>query len=169
MTVKLTQQIKPEAVSQAIKLISLAAKLLFENGPTTRRMVEAVTQMGETLGLRATLIPHWGELTLRADDDKTSRYESFVSEPAGVDMHRVAAAMQLVDNFNAGKIDIDNAQFALEDIKRFPPASTLRFALMAAAGAAALAVIFGAAHLVSLMLIAVSAGLGACLRRGSPG
>jgi uncharacterized membrane protein YjjB (DUF3815 family) len=40
-----------------------------------------------------------------------------------------------------------------------------RFALLAAAGAAALAVIFGATHLFSLLLIAISAGAGACLRR----
>ena len=40
-----------------------------------------------------------------------------------------------------------------------------RFALLAAAGAAALGVIFGTAHWFSLGLIALSAGLGACLRR----
>ncbi len=160
------EQMKPAAVSPADKLMSLAARLLFENGQTTRRTVEAVAQMGETLGLRATLIPRWGDLTLRTDDDTSSRYESFAAEPAGVDMHRVAAVMQLVDDFHAGGIDIGTAQSDLEAIGRYPPASTLRFALMAAAGAAALGVIFGAAHLPSLALIAFSAGLGAVLRRG---
>jgi uncharacterized membrane protein YjjP (DUF1212 family) len=166
MSGTLTELIKPAAVSQSLELMSLVANLLFENGQTTRRMVEAVTQMGDTLGVRATLIPHWGELTLRVDDDKSACYESFAAEPAGVDMHRVAGVMQIVDDFNAGKIDIDTALSALEAIRRFPPASTLRFALMAAAGAVALGVIFGAAHLPSLVLIALSAGVGACLRRG---
>jgi uncharacterized membrane protein YjjP (DUF1212 family) len=110
MATKLTEQNKAAAVSQAVELMSFAAKLLFENGQTTRRMVEVVTQMGDTLGLRATLVPHCGELTLRVDDDKSSRYASFAAEPAGVDMHRVAAVMQLVDDFNAGKIGIDKAQ-----------------------------------------------------------
>jgi uncharacterized membrane protein YjjP (DUF1212 family) len=112
------EQIKPAAVSQADKLMSLAARLLFENGQTTRRIVEAVAQMGETLGLRATLIPRWGDLTLRVDDDTSSRYESFAAEPAGVDMHRVAAVMQVVDDFHAGGIDIGTAQSDLEAIDR---------------------------------------------------
>ncbi len=43
--------------------------------------------------------------------------------------------------------------------------SLVRFALLAAAGAAALGVIFGLTHPLSLMLIALSAGMGACLRR----
>jgi uncharacterized membrane protein YjjB (DUF3815 family) len=54
---------------------------------------------------------------------------------------------------------------ALKAITQFPPVSTARFALMAASGAAGLGVIFGAAHALSLALIAFSAGAGACLRR----
>jgi uncharacterized membrane protein YjjP (DUF1212 family) len=142
------------------------AKLLFENGQTTQPTVEAVTRMGDALGLRATLFPRWGELTLRLDNDNSSRYETFAAEPDGVHMQRVADVTQIVDDFSAGAIDIDTAQSALEGVGRLPPASTLRFALMASAGAAALGVIFGAAHPLTLVLIAVSAGIGACLRRG---
>jgi uncharacterized membrane protein YjjB (DUF3815 family) len=43
--------------------------------------------------------------------------------------------------------------------------SLARFAIAAAAGAAALGVIFGVSHPISLLLIAVSAGTGACIRR----
>ena len=103
------EQVKPEAVSQADKLMSLTAKLLFENGQTTRRTVEAVAQMGETLGLRATLMPRWGDLTLRVDDDTSSRHESFEAAPTGVEMHRVADVMQLVDDFNVSRTDIGTA------------------------------------------------------------
>ena len=53
----------------------------------------------------------------------------------------------------------------LEAIEKTPPVSAPRFAVMAAAGAAALAVIFGAGDLITLMLVALSAGSGACLRR----
>jgi uncharacterized membrane protein YjjB (DUF3815 family) len=46
-----------------------------------------------------------------------------------------------------------------------PPASTWLFTLAAAVGAAALAVIFGASHLVAVTLILLSAAAGAILRR----
>src|SRR5258706_9613821 len=55
---------------------------------------------------------------------------------------------------------------ALGKISRAPPASTVLFALAAGAGAVALAVIFGVAHSVPVMLIFVSAASGAVLRRG---
>jgi hypothetical protein len=51
-------------------------------------------------------------------------------------------------------VDAAAAQSALEAITRLPPDSIARFALLAAAGAAALGVIFGAADLLSLILIA---------------
>lgn len=123
-----TEQIKPAAVSRALELMQLLAKLLFENGQTTRRMVEVAAPTGETPGVLAMLFARWGALTLRVDDNMSSRYETFAAEPAGVDLHRVAGVMPIVDDLNAG-IDIDSAQSALEAIARFPPASTLRFAL----------------------------------------
>jgi uncharacterized membrane protein YjjB (DUF3815 family) len=57
------------------------------------------------------------------------------------------------------------ARLQLEKIRATPPVSILRFVVMAAAGAAALGVIFGVANLLSLLLIASSAGIGAVLRR----
>jgi uncharacterized membrane protein YjjB (DUF3815 family) len=54
---------------------------------------------------------------------------------------------------------------ALGAIQHRPPIALARFALLAAAGAAALGVIFGAVHLLSLVLIALSAGAGALVRR----
>jgi uncharacterized membrane protein YjjB (DUF3815 family) len=60
----------------------------------------------------------------------------------------------------------DHARFVLETaVAHHPPASTPRFALFAALGAAALGVIFGATEAASLLLMAFSAGLGALLRR----
>jgi uncharacterized membrane protein YjjB (DUF3815 family) len=58
-----------------------------------------------------------------------------------------------------------SARASFEAITRYPPVGITRFALLAAAGAAALGVIFGATHWLSLVLIAFSAGVGACLRR----
>jgi uncharacterized membrane protein YjjP (DUF1212 family) len=146
-------------------LILISARLLFANGQTTERTVSAVEQLADALGFRATVFPHWGELTVRIDDDTGSRYEIIAVEPVGVDMSKVAATVSVIDKVCAGRMDAEAARSALEAVTRFPPVSVARFALLAAAGAAALGVIFGAAHLLSLVLIALSAGTGACLRR----
>jgi uncharacterized membrane protein YjjP (DUF1212 family) len=153
------------ALGGDLDLILLSARLLFANGQTTERTVAAVEQLAEALGFRATVFPHWGELTVRIDDDTGSRYEIIAVEPLGVDMGKVAATVSVIDKVCAGRMDVEAARAALEAVTRFPPVSVARFALLAAAGAAALGVIFGAAHLPSLVLIAFSAGAGACVRR----
>jgi uncharacterized membrane protein YjjP (DUF1212 family) len=161
-TIRPGKRLDPTA---ALDLISIGARLLFENGQTTERMVAASEQLAEALGARATLFPRWGELVLRIEDDAGSRYEIVAAEPAGMDMNKVTATMAAIDKVCDGRMDAAQVRSALEAITRFPPVSIARFALFAAAGAAALGVIFGAAHLLSLVLIAFSAGAGACLRR----
>jgi uncharacterized membrane protein YjjP (DUF1212 family) len=104
-------------------------------------------------------------VVLRIEDDAGSRYEIVAAEPAGMDMNKVTATMAAIDKVCDGRMDAAELRSALEAITRFPPVSIARFALFAAAGAGALGVIFGAAHLLSLVLIAFSAGAGACLRR----
>jgi uncharacterized membrane protein YjjP (DUF1212 family) len=152
-----------------LALISASAGLLLANGQTTEGTVSAVKRLADRLGVRATALPRWGELTLRLDDDTGSRYEIVAAEPVGADMNKVAATIGVIDGFCEGRIDVDTARSAIEGVGRLPPVSLARFALLAAAGAAALGVIFGAAHLLSLVLIALSAGTGACLRRGIAG
>ncbi len=117
------------------------------------------------LGYRASLFPRWGELTVRIEDDLGFVHDLSKAEPAGVDLSKVAAAMRVSEEVAAGKCDVAAAKGALEAISRRPPVQLPRFALMAAAGAAALGVIFGANHLLTWILIAISAGTGACLRR----
>ena len=159
------------ASAEELALISLSARLLFENGQSTEKVVSAIDQLADALGFRATVFPRWGELTVLIKDGSGSRYEILAAAPAGVDMRKVAATIGVIDDVCDGCLDAAAARSALETIARFPPVSITRFALLAAAGAAALGVIFGAAHLLSLVLIAFSAGAGACLRRwlGAPG
>jgi uncharacterized membrane protein YjjP (DUF1212 family) len=154
-----------QASAEQLALLSQVAKLLFENGQSTEKIVTATGRLAEALGFRATVFPRWGELTIRIDDASIPRYEILGCAPMGVDMRKVAAAIGVIDEVCDGRLDAETARSALDTIARFPPVSLTRFALLAAAGAAALAVIFGAAHLLSLALIAVSAGAGACLRR----
>ena len=60
---------------------------------------------------------------------------------------------------------VEAAQSALESAGRLPPASTPRFTLFAAIGAASLGVIFATLDTTSLLLIAASAAIGALVRR----
>ena len=149
----------------ALDLISIVARLLFVNGQTTERMEEAAAKIASRLGVRASVLPHWDELTVQVDDAAGSHYKIVAASPVNMDMNKVAAAMGLVDRFCDGLSDPAEAKSRFESIDHFPPVSTVRFALMAAAGAAALGVIFGVAHSLSLAAIAFSAGSGACLRR----
>ena len=154
------------ASAEELALISLSARLLFENGQSTEKVVSALGQLADSMGLRAAVFPRWGELTVLIDDGSGSRREILDASPVGVDMRKVAATMGIIDDIGSGDLDAAAARSTLEKIARFPPVSTARFALLAAAGAAALGVIFGASHPFSLLLIAISAGAGACLRRG---
>jgi uncharacterized membrane protein YjjP (DUF1212 family) len=128
-------------------------------------MMEATARLGGAFGFPARLLPRWGELTATIDDGEGSRAETVAANPLGVDMSKVAATMDLIDRFCDGRIDAGTAQAALETIRHRPPIALVRFASLAAAGAAALGVIFGAGHLLSLVLIALSAGTGAVARR----
>ncbi len=155
----------PAASAEELALISLGATLLFENGQSTEKVVSAVAQLAHALGFRATVFPHWGDLTIRVDDGVLARYEILAAAPAGVDMHKVVATTAVIDNVCSGRLAAEAARSSLEAIARFPPTSITRFALLSAAGAVALGVIFGSVHLLSLLLIAISAGVGACVRR----
>jgi uncharacterized membrane protein YjjP (DUF1212 family) len=162
LTIRPGKRLDPAA---ALDLISTSARLLFGNGQTTEQMVAASGQLADALGFRASVLPRWGELVVRIEDDAGSRYEIVAAEPAGMDMSKVTATMDAIDKVCDGRMDAAAVQSAMEAITRLPPVSIARFALFAAAGAAALGVIFGAAHLLSLILMAFSAGVGACLRR----
>jgi uncharacterized membrane protein YjjP (DUF1212 family) len=153
------------ASAEELGLITLCGKLLFENGESTEKIVSALDQLADALGFRATVFPRWGDLTIRIDDDNGSRHEIVAAAPVGVDMRKVTTTIGVIDDVCDGRLDLDAARSALEAAARFPPISIARFALLAAAGAAALGVIFGAVHLLSLLLIAIGAGAGACLRR----
>jgi uncharacterized membrane protein YjjP (DUF1212 family) len=107
----------------------------------------------------------WGELQLRSDDNDAALTSQAAADPAGVDMDRVASTMRTIENIESGRLHPDAAKKAISEISRAPPAPTWLFALAVAAGAVALSVIFGIEHFLPAVLIFVSAGVGAILRR----
>src|ERR1700761_5898980 len=152
-------------LASALDLVSTSARLLFVSGQTTERTVMASKRLAEELGFRARLFQRWGELVVRIEDNEGSRYEILAAEPAGMDMSKVSGTMAVIDQVCDRHMDATAARSDLDRIARLPPVSIARFAFLAAAGAAALGVIFGVSHIFSLLLIALSAGAGACLRR----
>jgi hypothetical protein len=77
--------------------LSVCARLLFENGETTRWMVRAIERLGVALGFRATIYPRWDELSIRIDDAAGARYDIIAASPLGVDMSKVAATITTID------------------------------------------------------------------------
>jgi len=146
-------------------LVLTFARVLYVNGQATDDALAAVEHLGHTFGLRAKIIPRWGELQLQAED-KDGRLISLVAaDPTGVNMGRVASTMRATEELDAGRLAADAAVEAIGAISRAPPAPTWLFTLAAAAGAVALAVLFGIQHLPAAALIFVSAAAGALLRR----
>jgi uncharacterized membrane protein YjjB (DUF3815 family) len=113
-------------LEQRSNLVLAFARVLYVNGQATEQTVAAAEQLGRMLGLRAKVMPRWGELQLQSEDENGKLISQVAADPTGVDMDRVASA----------------------------------------AGAVALAVIFGVEHPVPAALIFVSAAAGAILRRG---
>jgi uncharacterized membrane protein YjjP (DUF1212 family) len=150
---------------KALDLFVQAATLLFTNGQTTERTVQAVARLGTALGFAVQLFPTWDTLTVRLDEGNDTHTAVVAALPLGVDMARVSAVVALIDQVCACRLTPAAALAALEAVKRIPPVSTFRFAAMAGVGAAALGAIFGAAHIRSLALIGLSDGIGGWLRR----
>jgi uncharacterized membrane protein YjjP (DUF1212 family) len=150
---------------ERFRLVLAFARVLYVNGQATEQTVSAAERLTQTLGLRATIVPRWGGLELLVDDPQGMLTLKVAADPAGVDMDRVASAMRAIDAIEAGRLTADAAIKRVADISRAPPSPTWLFALAAAAGAVALAVIFGVQHLSAATLIFASAGAGALLRR----
>src|SRR5262245_16310425 len=141
------------------------ARVLFVNGESTDETMAAAKRLGNSLDLDASIQARWGELQLQSRDGDATVVLMKAADPTGIDMDRVVSAMRAATDLNDGAISPSAFLAAISAISQAPPAPTWLFALAAAAGAAALAVLFGVQHLAAVALIIVSAAGGAVLRR----
>lgn len=141
------------------------AKTLFINGQASDQIALAVEQLSQHLSMSGVILPRWGELTLEVREGDRRFVTHAEAVPSGVDMDRVVATTHLINELTAGRLDFDAAPDALDRINAAPLDPTWLFALAAALGAVALAVLFGVQHMAAAVLIFVSAGLGGLLRR----
>lgn len=146
-------------------LVLAVARVLYVNGESTHQTVGAAQRLSNCLGFQATILPRWGELELRAEDARGTLISAIDADPAGVDMDRVASILRTVEELCGGQLPPANAMEAINTVAKAPPAPTWLFALAAAIGAVALAVLFGIQHLQAAALIFVSAAAGAIVRR----
>src|SRR2546422_782666 len=152
------------ATSRAPSDLVLAFRRVFHvNGESTDDTLVAADRLADHLGLRASILPRWGELQIESADDGLVSVAA--ADPTGIDMDRVASAVRAIDEFTAGRLRPAAATETIQAIARAPPAPTWLFTLAAAAGAAALSVIFGVQHAPAIALIVASAAAGAVLRR----
>ena len=149
------------------------AGVLYTNGQSTDQTLAAAEQLADTLGMRAKIIPRWGSLQLQAEERGARLTSVVAADPSNVNMHRVTATTQALDELCASRftptaamdVAMDTAMEKIRAISQFPPAPTWLFTLAAGAGAEALAVLFGVRHLIAAVLIFLSAAAGAILRR----
>ncbi len=153
-------------LEERANLVLALAQVLFVNGQSTEQTLAAAERLGDILGVRAKILPRWGALLLQIQQGDARVISAVAADPTNVAMGRVASAMRVIEDLSAGKITRESAGETIRTISQAPPAPTWQFTFAAAAGAAALAVIFGVQHLASAVLIFVSAGAGAVLRRG---
>jgi uncharacterized membrane protein YjjP (DUF1212 family) len=152
-------------LDEGSNLVLAFARTLFVNGQATDQTLDAAKNLGYFLGIRASILPRWGELLLEANDHDRSLISGVEAEPVGVNMDRVASSMRTIEEIGDGRVASSAALDAVNAISKRPPAQTWLFALAAAAGAVALAVLFGVQHLPATGLIFASAGIGGILRR----
>jgi len=147
-------------------LVLAYARVLYVNGQSTDQTLTSAERLGRALGLRAKLVPRWGELFLQAEDGDIKLVSGIEADPTGVVMDRVTSTMRAIEDLDAGRLAPAAAKETIRSISQAAPAPTWMFTVAAGAGAAALAVIFGVEHLAAVALIFVSAAVGAMLRRG---
>ncbi len=152
-------------VREQADLVVAFARVLFTNGQSTEDTLAAAGRLGETLGVKTSIAAQWGEVVVEAAAGDERVLAMTIAQPTDVNMHRVATAMALVDSAAAPPPPSGSVRDIVSEAETTPPVPSSLFALAAAGGAVALAVLFGVQHMTAVVAIAISAAGGAFLRR----
>jgi uncharacterized membrane protein YjjP (DUF1212 family) len=138
-------------LQQRSELIVAFARTLFVNGQSTDQTLSAAHRLAQLFGLRAKLVLRWGELHLQTEQHDTAQLIlDSAANPTSVDINRVVAAMRAIEDLVGGRLTPSAADATIRAIWQTPALPTWIFAAAAAAGATALAVIFGVEHFAAL-------------------
>src|SRR6202171_3457290 len=105
-------------------LVLAFARVLYVNGQATDQTVAATERLGSALGLRADLMPRWGELLLCGEKDG-GLIRQVAANPTGVDMDRVASTMRAIDDIEAGRLAPAGALKGRGPVSARPPGPLL--------------------------------------------
>ncbi len=145
----------------AADVIADAAQVLHGNGNTTDSTIHAVERLNEVFRTSYRVVPTWREITLVDADGAVVRTREV--NLSAINMRRVTHLTQVID----GPEPPTPAQVerAVDEAGEMAVRPTWLFAAAAGAGAALLAVIFGASHVHSVVMLFLAAALGGVVRR----
>jgi uncharacterized membrane protein YjjP (DUF1212 family) len=103
-------------------LVLAFARVLYVNGQATDQTVAAAERLGRALGLRAKVMPRWGEVQLQIEYKDAKFVAQVAADPTGVDMDRVAATMRAIEDVEADRLAPDSAVTAISTTSKAPPA-----------------------------------------------
>ena len=155
----------PADIAGIVEVVAEAGRLLLANGHTTDDTVRRIEGLARAYGLQVTAVTAWSSLTLvRAPG---TALVTLPVTPLGVNMRVVTAVLATVAAAGGpdGPPEPGVLRERLRTASTLRPYPTLVFAIAAATGATALAVIFGAVRPSSFVLIPLAAALGAVARR----
>src|SRR5260370_1597088 len=122
-------------LEQRSNLVLAFARILYVNGQATEQTVAAAERLGRTLGLRAKIMPRWGELRLQSEDEDGRLISQVAADPTGVDMDRGASAARVIEELGAGRLAPPAAGEAIAAISQPPPRPPSLLPLSPAPGA----------------------------------
>lgn len=165
-------------------LVMQAASILYANGQTTHRVVRDAGRLAQSRGLDIEILAQWDSLLCRfrplGQSDAMWQTSLVTVQPLGVDMNKVAQATAAIehslvlrerDSDSCVKVEPrtevapDPLAAELGRIQALAPSRLVRFALMCAVGASSLGLVFGVSSALVLLLIALTALVGAVVRR----
>ena len=110
------------SLAERTGLVLACARTLYVNGQSTAQTLAAARRLGDCLGLCATIIPRWGEITIEAEDKDARLISQVTADPTNVNMNRVVSTMSMIEEVNAGRLAPNAAMQAIDAISRAPPA-----------------------------------------------
>src|SRR5258708_4717583 len=93
-------------LEERAELVLAVARVQFVNGQSTDQVLAFAERLGNTLGLRAEIMPRWGELQLEVQDTASGNRLILVvaANPTGVAMSRVASTPRTIGDLMAGRL-----------------------------------------------------------------
>lgn len=154
------------------RFVADALAVLHADGAESHRTRARARQLAAALERPVSIDLGWSRSTITvgepgaaADPDAGTALVRRAS-PSSVAMNRVLAVDRAIDGISDRSLTLKAAGAAVRRAAALPPANLLIFTAACVVGACCLAVIFGVSRWEPLVVIAVSAGIGAVLRRG---